>query len=50
VSFANREDAALGEVSIPFISFDDLITDKESNARPKDLADIEKLRNIKRND
>ena len=50
VSFANREDAALGEISIPFISFDDLITDKEANARPKDLADIEKLRDIRQDD
>ena len=44
VSFANREAAALGEVSIPFISFDDLLTDKAANARPKDIADIEQLK------
>lgn len=44
VSFANREDAALGEVSTPFISFDDLLVDKVANARPKDIADIEQLK------
>ena len=44
VSFANRENAALGEVSIPFISFDDLLADKAINARPKDIDDIEQLK------
>lgn len=43
-AFANRENAALGEVSIPFIGFDDLLLDKAANARPKDLADIEQLK------
>lgn len=32
-----------------FIGFDDLIQDKALNPRPKDLADIEHLRNIKKN-
>jgi hypothetical protein len=44
VSFANREDATLGEVSTPFISFDDLLTDKAANARPKDIEDIKQLK------
>ncbi|MGI4867771.1 MAG: hypothetical protein ACRYFZ_27895 [Janthinobacterium lividum] len=44
MSFANREDAALGEVSIPFISFDDLLADKAANARPKDIEDIKQLK------
>jgi hypothetical protein len=44
VSFASREAAALGEVSIPFISFDDLLADKAANARPKDIEDIQQLK------
>ncbi|MBD2722123.1 hypothetical protein [Hymenobacter armeniacus] len=44
VSFANRENAALAEVNVPFIGFDDLLTDKAANARPKDLADIAQLK------
>ncbi|WP_201983941.1 hypothetical protein [Hymenobacter rubidus] len=50
VSFANREAAALGEVSIPFISFDDLLADKVVNGRPKDIVDIEQLKAKRKSD
>ncbi|MBO2010156.1 nucleotidyl transferase AbiEii/AbiGii toxin family protein [Hymenobacter negativus] len=44
VSFNKREIITIREVDIPFISFDDLIVDKEANARPKDIMDIEELK------
>jgi hypothetical protein len=50
VSFANREDAVLGGVSVPFISFDDLLADKVVNARPKDIIDIEQLKAKRKSD
>jgi hypothetical protein len=43
-AFAIRENAALGRVGIPFISFDDLLLDKAANGRPKDIIDIEQLK------
>ncbi|MBF9221214.1 hypothetical protein [Hymenobacter ruricola] len=50
VSFASREAAALGGVSIPFISFDDLLADKVVNGRPKDIVDIERLKAKRKSD
>ena len=44
-AFARREVIELGGVAVPFIHFEDLITDKEVSARPKDVIDIEQLRN-----
>ncbi|RZK36679.1 MAG: hypothetical protein EOO61_10015 [Hymenobacter sp.] len=43
-AFSRREVIQLGGVSVPFIDFEDLITDKEATARPKDLDDIDHLR------
>ena len=43
-SFKTREIVSLQDTDIPFISYDDLIKDKEANARPKDLLDIEHLK------
>ncbi|MFN0118589.1 MAG: hypothetical protein ACKVQC_09905 [Elusimicrobiota bacterium] len=40
---------SLGDIDIAFISFDDLIEDKEATSRAKDLLDIEQLTN-KKND
>jgi hypothetical protein len=48
VSFRNREVINLEKVDILFISFEDLITDKEANARKKDVIDIQELK-AKRN-
>jgi hypothetical protein len=48
VSFQARVVIALGGIDIPFISFDDLIADKETNARPQDIADVQQLK-VKRN-
>jgi len=45
LSFEKREIVTLDEIDIPFISYDDLIADKETNARPKDIIDIEQLKN-----
>ena len=46
-SFDQREKVTLGKTEISFISFADLIKNKEHNARPKDLKDIEQLKMIK---
>ena len=48
LAFKKREVITLGKIAIPFISYDDLIADKETSARPKDIIDIKQLRN-KRN-
>ncbi|MEO8820129.1 MAG: hypothetical protein ABI267_01450 [Ginsengibacter sp.] len=46
-SFKEREIIRLNEIEISFISFDDLIKNKQENARPKDIADIEQLKIIR---
>jgi hypothetical protein len=43
-SFKKRELVSLNSVNIPFISYEDLISDKKANARSKDLEDIEYLK------
>ena len=47
LSYNEREIVRLNEIEILYISFDDLIRDKEINARPKDLNDIAEL-NLRR--
>ena len=44
-AFGRKEVVTLSEIDIPFISYGDLILDKETNARPKDITDIEQLKN-----
>ena len=48
LSFEKREVVALNGIHIPFISYDDLIVDKEINARSKDINDIEQLKKRKK--
>ncbi len=43
VSFTNREIIIFNQIDIPFINYQDLISDKKVNARPKDIQDIEQL-------
>ena len=43
-SFLRKEVVSLNGIDIPFISYDDLILDKEANGRPKDITDIEQLK------
>jgi len=43
-SFQKRELVRLKDVDIHFISYEDLISDKKANGRPKDLEDIEYLK------
>jgi hypothetical protein len=43
-SFNKRQLVSLKNVDIPFISYEDLISDKKANARLKDLEDIEHLK------
>ena len=43
-SFQKRDIIRLKEIEISFIGYDDLLVDKQGNARPKDLVDIEKLK------
>lgn len=46
--FERKEIVNLFETDIPFISYNDLIEDKKTNARPKDLTDIEELKNTRK--
>ena len=44
LSFENRETVNINDIDIYFISYQDLIKDKETTARTKDLIDIEQLK------
>ena len=44
-AFKNREIVSLKGIAIAFLSFEDLINDKRATSRPKDLDDIEHLKN-----
>ena len=44
-SFAEKEVVTINEIAIPFLNYNDLVEDKKANARPKDLNDIENLKN-----
>jgi hypothetical protein len=46
-SFNRKETVTLNDTEIPFISYEDLILDKQINSRPKDITDINQL-NINR--
>jgi hypothetical protein len=46
-SFNRREIVTFNNTEIPFINYEDLILDKKTNARSKDISDIEQL-NISR--
>jgi hypothetical protein len=46
-SFNRKETVTLNDTEIPFISYEDLILDKQINGRPKDITDINQL-NINR--
>ncbi len=48
-AYQNKVIVTFKGIDMIFIGFDDLIQDKALNPRPKDLADIEHLRNIKKN-
>ncbi|RZK28603.1 MAG: hypothetical protein EOO61_21825 [Hymenobacter sp.] len=43
-SFRNREKVVFSGIEIRFLNLEDLIADKEANARLKDIADIEQLK------
>jgi len=47
-SFKKREIVNLDNIEISFIGYEDLITNKQANARAKDIIDIEQLKIIKR--
>ena len=49
-SFLRKEVVSLSEIDIPFISYDDLILDKEANGRPKDITDVEHLKSKRKED
>ena len=42
-AYMRREVTTLNQIKIPFISYEDLILDKQTNPRSKDLEDIEQL-------
>jgi hypothetical protein len=49
-SFNKKEIVTLKAIEIPFISYEDLISDKKANARSKDITDVEKLNERKKNE
>ncbi len=49
-SFKKKEELEVDGVAIYFINFDDLITNKLSMSREKDLTDLEALKRIHNND
>ena len=44
-AFGNRETLDLAGIAVAFIGYNDLLADKNTSARPKDLMDIEELKN-----
>ncbi len=48
LSFKERETANIDDTEISFLSYNDLIKNKQVNARPKDMIDIEQLKNKKK--
>jgi hypothetical protein len=46
-AFQKRELVSLNKIDIPFMGYEDLISDKQANGRAKDLEDIEYLKNKK---
>ena len=43
-SFNEREVSKVNEIEMPFINYNDLIVNKQAQARPKDIEDIEQLK------
>ena len=43
-SFNKREISRANEIEVPFINYNDLIVNKQTQARPKDIEDIEQLK------
>lgn len=48
-SFETKEIVTINEVEIYLINFEDLIADKSTNSRPKDLEDIKMLKSKNKN-
>lgn len=46
-SFKDREVISIANIEISFLNYDDLIRNKRTNARPKDLIDISNLERLK---
>lgn len=46
-SFKNRDVVILEDIELSFLSLDDLIADKSSDSRPKDLKDIQELKKLR---
>jgi len=44
IAFAKRETVGLEGTQICFISYEDLINEKQENGRSKDIIDIEQLK------
>jgi hypothetical protein len=49
-SFDKKEVVNIKGLDILIINFDDLITDKAANSRPKDLLDIKELKSKRKED
>lgn len=49
-AFAAREVVELFGIEIAFIGYQDLLIDKATSARPKDLADIQELKNRRKSE
>jgi hypothetical protein len=46
-AWSNREKVSLGDITIPFISREDLIATKKATGRPQDMLDVESLEKSK---
>lgn len=49
LSFENRVIAKIGDIEIPYISYDDLVKSKQALGREKDIDDIDHLKARKNN-
>lgn len=43
-SFNDRDFVKIDEIEVPFVNYDDLILNKQTQGRPKDIEDIEQLK------
>ncbi|SET44400.1 nucleotidyltransferase family protein [Hymenobacter actinosclerus] len=44
-AYKNKQVVRLTGIEVPFMGYEDLLLDKATNARPKDLTDIQELKN-----
>jgi len=45
-SFSNHQSKIVDEIDIPIIGLNDLIINKKASGRPKDIADVDELKEL----